>query len=305
MTTNLNFIGVIALSVTLFSFKEKKTSQTDLVEGSQKFQIETTQLSPAQTKFDVCLSFNGYTGFYFLDRDGSKPECCWYLGKGLIDTVFSLTAGTHAFEISGGYPNAGMNFTVHETGKVTIATNPDAATIKDSVNNGNRIAKIIFNTTNVTIKPNGAFYCISADIKDRVQPYPKYQNNSKPKTFTLIKGLSYMVATGFLSAVIPIGNGKYYIPDHFFFHVDKLGNVSPKDTLLATDICAATYKGNVVSFITKKIKINPADYHTTHLKIDELGTFNKPIKVKLIRGIGTAIKYPTKQDYRTHLIVPY
>jgi len=296
MTTNLNFIGVIALSVTLFSFKEKKTSQTDLVEGSQKSQIETNQLSPAQTKFDVCLSFNGYTGFYFLDRDGSKPECCWYLGKGLIDTVFSLTPGTHAFEISGGYPYAGVNFTVDETGKVTIDTNPDAATIKDSVNNGNRMAKIIFNTTNVTIKPNGAFYCISADIKDRVKPYPKYQNNSKPKTFTLIKGLSYMVATGF---------GFSNSIEFFFFHVDKLGNVSPNDTLLATDICAATYKGNVVSFITKKIKINPADYHTTHLKIDELGTFNKPIKVKLIRGIGTAIKYPTKQDYRIHLRVPY
>jgi hypothetical protein len=289
MTTHLKFIGVIALSVTLFSYKEKKTSQIDLVEGSQKFQIETTQLSPAQTKFDVCLSFNGYTGFYFLDRKGSEP---WYLGKGIIDTVFTLKPGTHDFEISGGYPYAGMNFTVDETGKVTINTNRDAATIKDSVNNGKRIMdKIIFNTTNVTIKPNGAPYCISADIK----PYPIYQNNSKPKTFTLIKGLSYMVATGF-SFSCPI--------EHFFFHVDKLGNVSPNDTLAATDIFAATYKGNVVSFNTKKIKINPADYHTTHFKIG-LDTFYKSTEVNLIRGIGTAIKYPTKQDYRIHLIVPY
>jgi hypothetical protein len=259
--------------------------------------IITSITTYAQPKFEVCLSFKGYTGVYYLDRQGSQPI---YKGKGLIDTVFSLTAGIHVFEING-YSFAGMNFIVDETGKVSIATNPDAATIKDSVNNGKRIAKIIFNTTNITIKPNGAPYCLSADLI----PYPKYQSNTQPKTFTLIKGLSYMVATGFLGSNVPSDFGNSYCPELFFFHVDKLGNVSPNDTLVATDIFAATYKGNVVSFNTKKIKINPSDYHTTQLMINGLGTFKKPTEVKLIRGIGTPLKYLTKQVYRIHLIVPY
>jgi hypothetical protein len=191
----------------------------------------------AQTNFDVCLSFKGYTGIYYLGRTRVNPKI--YIGKGFVDTVFiSLKPLTYYIEIgAGGYLNSQIQFTINPSGKVTIDTNPEAVTLKDTIISGKKIPKIVFNTDSVTIKPNGAHYFIYAfNLPKKVI----YQSNTQPKTFTLIKGLSYMVANtkGDYTVSKPIEGNKTekYYPEYFTFHLDKQGNVRPNDSLYENDI---------------------------------------------------------------------
>jgi hypothetical protein len=257
----------------------------------------------AQSNIPVCFSFNGYKGVYYLDSVKPSTE---HFGT-LQDTTYTFTPGEHHFYVDGEVASD-MKFNVSTTGAVNITTNTDAATVSYTTTpNNTKVAKITFNTATITIKSCGAAYFICSDRA----PYPHFQTGNTNK-FTLIKGLSYLMATGFSCASVPVTTipGREtitYFPENFYIHIDSLGNVHPQDATVAGDNFAAKYKGNVMVFNTAKITINPIDYNATELKIDGLGSFKSKATVRLIKGVGTVIKYRSNQQdyYKMHLIVPY
>jgi hypothetical protein len=255
----------------------------------------------AQTNMPVRFRFSGYTGVYYLDSVRPSTE---HFGTPQ-DTTYTFTQGLHHFYVDGQLASD-MQFVVSTNGDVNITSNADAATISYTTTPNNaKVATITFNTATIAIKSCGAAYFICSDRA----PYPHYQTGNTNK-FTLIKGLSYLMATGFSTASVPVNTIdtiKKYFPENFYIHIDSLGNVHPQDSTVAGDNFAAKYKANVMVFNTAKVTIDPKDYNATELKIEGLGSFRSRTTVRLIKGVGTVIKYRNDQQdyYKMHLIVPY
>lgn len=249
-------------------------------------------------KFPVYISLNGYEGNCVVDTDEvpeTKPEL-----------VLNLKPGAHRFGVNKGVEYTQFGFFVDELGKVYGITNTDAAFLKDTTvmtPQGNKvIAKIVCKTTKVTIDPNGAIYSFSAAYR----PYPNFQPGNKKKTFTLIKGLSYFIASSYNSftmggkcekytdvngKVTCVLEGGYKVPDLFLFTVDAGGNVKRySDDPIHT--MAATYGGATIKLNTVKVTIDPKDFRSTSISMPgDPVVYKKATTFTLIKGLGLPVKY--------------
>ena len=257
--------------------------------------LVSLSFSSVAQNFPVRFVFNGYKGNYFIDS--YNPV---FSGK---DTTFLLPAGPHTFGIIG-YTFAEFTFNVDNTGKVSGISNSIAAYEKDEnmnySHNTPALPTIIFNTTNVTINPNGAVYCFSAFDK----PYPLYQASGKQQTFRLIKGLGYFIATQFSGDVIKCPDyPDYTIPELFFFNVDASGKVHPNDAA-PVDIIAAQYNGSTLLLNTENVTLDPKEFGATLIRVEGYGNKTAKTTYPFIKGLGRTIRYTSGGTDKYFYFVP-
>jgi hypothetical protein len=241
--------------------------------------------------FTVCFKFNGYAANYCMDE--YSPV---YTGKGIADTCFELDPGTHTFIVNG-YVSSELSFNVDSNGGVSILSNPIAA----SVSNKGSVDTISFNTAQISIDPQGAVYSFSPFYLQ----YPVYQLTQSTETFTLIKGFEYFIATEYSGDYISIPNiPNYYIPEVFFFYVDKKGDVSKsKQNKNIVDNLTASYSGSTVTLKTVKIDINATDFKASAVRIAGYEYFTKK-KISFIKGLGITIFYGSSNPQASYYFIP-